>query len=723
MKASDLIIEHMNVDVFAATRKDGNTYLLELSNYLQQFVFPEVEKRMEEKFPQNAQLELDRLDIDWSTTKTEEWSAEFSQYLVQTLTEELEQKYGENIESNSQAIKMHEFKSLATLLRSVDQIEVEHLPLLSVLVHFLNSGVLIKSDKGIETVQDLESSLIKSFDESWMTPLSNFLLENKQGLRRFFAHFSARLYKLLLEKRTSPELARFLSEITAFTTKKDKNDLIWAKIALKHSQFSLDKLLEELEREKSKVLTSFYQFIKENDKNTLKKHHKTIKKLMKSLDPDSPSALNLWIERQGSEIQQFIQFLQRDFSLRELLDELLIDQALKYNQSFQNLSEWQSAFVESIAQKQKLSGLLMELEDYQPTLDKLDKKEEQEINKNATQLRNSLERLIHLLEKHFEVLESSENNTPNETTINLHENELDTLTTNPTDFDENTDVAEQKEIENSGKLSTTDERTELDSIKPAQEDSEFTKASSDNLDNALLENDDKVDAVLDHTEMTSQLKDHDQSELIGEIEKKALQGEPQLISDPMKTLLENEDILAPYSGLVLLNPFLPQLLRNLNLLNEKNEWSTDQDQIWAMFTLHYLASGNKSHIPEDELILLKLLTNYPLDEPVNAIESQKGYAPFKSEEGQILLTKINAEMENILEAVRANWRPMRNCSWKGLRQDFLSRTGTLHQKNEQLVLTVKPHALDMMLPHKNWGHSMIKYSWMDEVLYVEWGSK
>jgi len=65
---------------------------------------------------------------------------------------------------------------------------------------------------------------------------------------------------------------------------------------------------------------------------------------------------------------------------------------------------------------------------------------------------------------------------------------------------------------------------------------------------------------------------------------------------------------------------------------------------------------------------------------------------------------------------------MRNCTWEGLRTDFLTRNARIHQTNSmQYVLTVEQHTFDLMLPFKEWGISMIKYSWMEEVLYVEWG--
>lgn len=178
-----------------------------------------------------------------------------------------------------------------------------------------------------------------------------------------------------------------------------------------------------------------------------------------------------------------------------------------------------------------------------------------------------------------------------------------------------------------------------------------------------------------------------------------------------------EPIYTTNAGVVLLHPFLPTLFRNFELLDENNDWVSVAHQLEAIYWIHYLATG-QTDPSEDELVVAKLLTGFPLSEviPVYALEPDDAFlARLQSE-------KTEQELTDLLQVVRDNWRPMRNCTWEGLRTDFLSRSARIHQTNSmQYVLTVEQHTFDLMLPFKEWGISMIKYSWMEEVLYVEWG--
>jgi Contractile injection system tape measure protein len=178
-----------------------------------------------------------------------------------------------------------------------------------------------------------------------------------------------------------------------------------------------------------------------------------------------------------------------------------------------------------------------------------------------------------------------------------------------------------------------------------------------------------------------------------------------------------EPIYTSNAGVVLLHPFLPTLFRNFELLDENNDWVSVAHQLEAIYWIHYLATG-QTDPSEDELTVAKLLTGFPLTEviPVYAMEPDSAFLK------RLQDPKTAQELTDLLQVVRDNWRPMRNCTWEGLRTDFLTRSARIHQTNSmQYVLTVEPHTFDLMLPFKEWGVSMIKFSWMEEVLYVEWG--
>ncbi len=187
-------------------------------------------------------------------------------------------------------------------------------------------------------------------------------------------------------------------------------------------------------------------------------------------------------------------------------------------------------------------------------------------------------------------------------------------------------------------------------------------------------------------------------------------------NDSIHQIAQKERIEIANAGMVLLNPFLPILFKNLELQNEKGEWLSEEHQVQAIYLLSYLVTGLWG-TSEDELYLAKVLTNYPLKEILPAFDlAEKG--PW-DESNQ---TQLTAELNNIIEVIQENWRPMRNCTWNGLRTDFLTRAGQLELKeNMQYILTIEPHTLDVLLPHIKWGMAMIKYSWMEQILNVEWG--
>lgn len=180
-----------------------------------------------------------------------------------------------------------------------------------------------------------------------------------------------------------------------------------------------------------------------------------------------------------------------------------------------------------------------------------------------------------------------------------------------------------------------------------------------------------------------------------------------------KVIALPEELMIENAGIVLLNPFFPVLFKNFNLLSEKGEWNSMEDQARAIYLLHYFATGIIG-ATEDEVLLLKILVGYDLEEVLPNAESV--FKEWINERSEQLIS----EEENLLNAVRDNWKTMKNCSWEGLRRDFLRRSGTLSTEITQQTLTIDPHALDVLLPYKNWGVSLIKYSWMNEMLHVDW---
>lgn len=215
--------------------------------------------------------------------------------------------------------------------------------------------------------------------------------------------------------------------------------------------------------------------------------------------------------------------------------------------------------------------------------------------------------------------------------------------------------------------------------------------------------------------------------LIGELEKrhdllpKAETSKPKEVD---QSNVQNADlpeqIRAANAGMVVLNPFLPTLFKNLKLQNEKGVWLSEHAQAAAIYIIHYLATGNMD-TTEDQLYLPKVLTGFPLQDVLPKWGVVCQYISTSNPENDWLTQLNEEEIPQILNTIHQNWYPMRNCTWNGLQNDFLNRPGLLELKeNKQYKLTLEPHALDVLLPHIKWGISMIKYSWMEEVLNVEW---
>lgn len=156
------------------------------------------------------------------------------------------------------------------------------------------------------------------------------------------------------------------------------------------------------------------------------------------------------------------------------------------------------------------------------------------------------------------------------------------------------------------------------------------------------------------------------------------------------------------AGLVLLHPFLPQLLRALSIADDDKLLQPDR----AIYLLYFLATGTIT-APEYELVLPKILSNTSLRAVVDS---------------DIILTVEELdEAEALLSAVILHWEVLKNTGTEGLRETFLKRSGKLSLlDNGEWFLQIESNACDILLEQLPWGISMIKLPWMPEMLRVEW---
>lgn len=159
-----------------------------------------------------------------------------------------------------------------------------------------------------------------------------------------------------------------------------------------------------------------------------------------------------------------------------------------------------------------------------------------------------------------------------------------------------------------------------------------------------------------------------------------------------------------YAGLVLLTPYISSFFNNLSIQPQAGQ---PKSAFRAVHLLYHLATGQEQ--PEEpDLYLPKILCGLAPDEPVPQ---------------QISLTDTEkTESENLLRAVINNWPVLRNTGPDGLRSAFLQRDGLLYSKidSDDLRLVVERKSQDLLLERLPWGFSVVKFSWTDYLINVEW---
>lgn len=181
-------------------------------------------------------------------------------------------------------------------------------------------------------------------------------------------------------------------------------------------------------------------------------------------------------------------------------------------------------------------------------------------------------------------------------------------------------------------------------------------------------------------------------------------------SRPMYYIPEEEKGMPIYienAGLVLLHPWFPQLFQLQHLLTDEKEFTDADARIKAVFLLQGLIDDTLCpEYEEQALVLNKLLTGYPVAEPLPRTQE------ITEAERQVL--------QSLTDSVLQYWDKMKNTSREGFRQTFLKHEGYLTKENEHWALTIPKKGADMLLSTLPWGYSIIKHAWMEKMITVEW---
>jgi Contractile injection system tape measure protein len=159
------------------------------------------------------------------------------------------------------------------------------------------------------------------------------------------------------------------------------------------------------------------------------------------------------------------------------------------------------------------------------------------------------------------------------------------------------------------------------------------------------------------------------------------------------------------AGLVLLAPYLPQLLQQDTLWKD-GQWSRPDAQESAVGLLRQLSHGS-AESAEYELSFCKVLAGLPVDYSIAPT------AP--PTEAQTALVQA------LIEAAIQHWTALGTCSVEGLQETFLKRKGRLSRRSDgHWLLQPERQTVDILLDRLPWGYGLVRLPWMGVMVWVEW---
>lgn len=182
-----------------------------------------------------------------------------------------------------------------------------------------------------------------------------------------------------------------------------------------------------------------------------------------------------------------------------------------------------------------------------------------------------------------------------------------------------------------------------------------------------------------------------------------LDKEIQQIEDRIKED-KMQRVVVSNAGLVLFSSFFPTLFSKLQL-TVNNAFTNIDAQYKAIYVLQYLVCGDRRY-EEHELVLNKLICGFDLYKPLP---------------GDIFLTDDDKlVVSGMLNFFLSQWEQMQNTSIEGFRASFLARDGYVYAGDNGWVLKIENRPYDVLLQTFPWPYSTVKYTWMKDIIFVEW---
>jgi len=159
------------------------------------------------------------------------------------------------------------------------------------------------------------------------------------------------------------------------------------------------------------------------------------------------------------------------------------------------------------------------------------------------------------------------------------------------------------------------------------------------------------------------------------------------------------------AGLVLIHPYLPFLFKELEWIDNTQNFIDKTAQQKAVLFLQFLIN-NKNKQQEHLLVLNKILCGWPVEMPLK-INHQFTVAEKKAG-------------EEMLDSFIEHWTILKNTSRKGLIESFIKRKGLVQKTNSDFVVQVEKNSIDVLLDSLPFGIQTIKLPWNEYIIFTEW---
>jgi hypothetical protein len=152
------------------------------------------------------------------------------------------------------------------------------------------------------------------------------------------------------------------------------------------------------------------------------------------------------------------------------------------------------------------------------------------------------------------------------------------------------------------------------------------------------------------------------------------------------------------AGLVLLEPFIPQLFRHLGYTDGRG-FVNDSTKVRAFSLLSTLSDAEAN-----QHWLLMLICDLPIE----------GVQEVELNENEL------SELQKMLKAAISSWGSLRNISTESFVKYWIRREGVLLENEDSYSLEVKRETGDILLNFIKWNFRIIKFPWMSKPIEVKW---